>query len=48
MGMLVKGWVGVMKHFVVVVQGMEELSPSAADNVRTMALCDRILAAIAS
>ncbi|MEV8254431.1 Gfo/Idh/MocA family oxidoreductase [Rhodoglobus sp. NPDC076762] len=43
-----RGYVGEMKHFVGVLQGTEELSPSAADNVRTMALCDTILAAIAN
>ncbi|MBH0117310.1 Gfo/Idh/MocA family oxidoreductase [Salinibacterium sp. NG253] len=41
-----RGYVGEMKHFVGVLQGTEQLSPSAADNVRTMALCDTILAAI--
>jgi len=43
-----RGYVGEMKHFLRVVQGEQDLIPSAADNVRTMALCDKILAAIGS
>ena len=38
-----RGYVGEMKHFIRVLQGVDELSPSAEDNVRTMALCDQIL-----
>lgn len=42
------GYVGEVRHFVDCVQHGTEPGPSAADNVKTMALCDRIIRAITS
>lgn len=42
------GYVGEVTHFLECVRNGKMPGPSAADNVKTMALCDRIIRAIAS
>src|SRR5947209_4705941 len=40
------GYVGEVAHFLECLRSGTEPQPSAADNVKTMALCDRIIRAI--